>query len=394
MREAYSLEQPTTFTYLTTQIYKICSATIVVLFIYILCSAAFAEETCDTVVEKIVQNRIKIHSGYATIDFTRMELKGDIKDNSSYKMKIWFTKDSYRCDLTQFGSTAAFSDIGFNKIQCWNCERPDHYLFALHSPFSAELSKIDDRTKFLKTMNVDLRVFGTDATNYPNFGSKFNDVGLEIKNRLLTNNYHNYTLEKDQLRDNVYLIKSVLRTVSAKKTVSVDAGKNYFINSILVESNRDSTSYETRLSFDNVYEALSGVWYAKDIVFTRSVNNVVVFSEVSSLSDVHLNDPVPSTVFTIAGIGLSDGTLIRTPTDVGGVSRIKDGKILSGPVYRQQVESKDPPPPFETAPEPIPIPIPVPNAATSQRWPYALGCGVFAIMLVFFLRRLIISRTG
>ena len=48
----------------------------------------------------------------------------------------------------------------------------------------------------------------------------------------------------------------------------------------------------------------------------------------------------------------------------------------------------------ETPPQPIAIPATGPALARSPRWPYALGAAIFAIVTVYFLRRLIISRTG
>ena len=351
----------------------------------------FAQDGVDELADKVINSRMLITSGSMSVENKRDE---ENAKTTTHKLKVWFDSDHYRCDAMQLGENATYSDVGFDKIQCWNCEKKDHYLSAIRGPFTASIKKMDNYTNMLKISTVDMRILGFDAVIFPNFGMRHDNIRTELKNRILTESCTGYKVRK--MDSGLIALQSTYRTVDATRVMEIDPEKNFFITSIRIRSDRNMMHYATDLTVSKVEEIVKDrIWYPLEIKLIMTINNKAVLTEVITVSDLQINNSINANIFTLAGMNLANGTVIKVPDTDGPSHRIIDGKIISGNEYRNQVEvevKKNPQPPSSETP--VIIPVPIPNATPSPRWPYALGAGIFAIVTVFFLRRLIISRTG
>ena len=80
-------------------------------------------ETIELVIDKIVKSRSLITSGQANIEINRIDSENGKHIDTKTKLKIWFDINHYRVDYIQEGDRMSFSDVGYEKVFCSNCEK-------------------------------------------------------------------------------------------------------------------------------------------------------------------------------------------------------------------------------------------------------------------------------
>lgn len=358
------------------------------IFVVFLCASVVrADENAESIVDKVIANRMSITSGSAAINIDTSHVIDDYTRNINYKLKVWFDEQHRREDKLERAEKQTSFIAGYERILCLNCESPGHLISAVRGPVEATFKKMATTDVYLKVTLVDLRFLGIYAVHYPNHGTTNENIAGELKKRLMSPDSHKYTVTKS---GQLYTVESFFRFTGARQQIVIDASKNYLVTSIVRDLNAEGKHIECAFIMSGINEVAPGIWYASVINHVQKENGKQTLCEQYTISDLVINKPIPPNIFTLAGIGLADGTSISTPDEHGQDMKIKGGKIVNASVFR-----RDNSPGVSVAqPSPEPVAVPASTVSTSSRWPYALGAGVFAIVTVFFLRRLIISRTG
>ena len=75
-------------------------------------------------------------------------------------------------------------------------------------------------------------------------------------------------------------------------------------------------------------ETVASLWWPERVEFRRSRNSIVIMEEIAEISNVKLNNRIPSTVFTPEGMGVPAGTpVLDYPPRRGGM-RLWDGNEI------------------------------------------------------------------
>lgn len=145
---------------------------------------------------------------------------------------------------------------------------------------------------------------------------------------------------------------------------------------IVVSGDGPGGAYEASVETEAKRVEGTDLWFPAKVTFLQTIAGKMNRKEVVTVKRASLNEPVDDVNFTLAGMDIAEGTVVRGP--------IENGKVLEWVwqggkrVPRDQV----PPPPPALVPGPDPARQ---NLYTSLAIAFA-GAGIVAF-IVYFLRR-------
>lgn len=335
-------------------------------------------------VEKIaLEARRTIRSIHAILVLDQeLTRKGQPVQRSVRKYEIWMDQEHYRADIIKEGEIKPRSDLGRRAIYCKNCERPGHFVQWVEGLTGVDVVRADSkkaREGFSEA--YDPRLLGyvmSPMSSLTGQGGGAYNLETELSSPALSAR----TLESAEHEGKRALVlRSKYLKTGADRAVWVLPEKGNSIG--LIESSlktNDGVTHGSRLRSDLARDAKSGAWFPKSCVLEWTENGVVTLREVVSVQSVEINQPIDPRTFTLAGIGVPDGTPVLTPESPVIPLEFRNGGI--GP----RIENLNP--------SEVPAPIPVNPSAVSGgfRWWYAVAAGLFVAVGVVLLRRAISRR--
>lgn len=287
---------------------------------------------------------------------------------------VWRQGDRVRTDAFKLASSSHPDSVARRQIRCRNCERPG---YALETMVSANAispvayRKIDAQFDADDYWRIDWRKLGWLDGDFGVYPEWTPDTSLRA-----FRDAPGARVERVQL-DGVPCVR-IARTGWQDTKMSCWLRPDQGMNPVKYDSEPadPKTGIRQTTMIDYARDAGTGVWFPKSVAHTRVSGGIVLHDSRMTVEKAEFNRPIPNEVFTLAGLGLKNGTPIKLPEvkGIGNEPTWQDGKV-----DKERTSSKQAAEYYSKLWEAQTTP-PVPDSPPPSRWPYFTGAGGLALM--------------
>lgn len=284
----------------------------------VLSFAAEPRRQIDELVAKALKSRDGIASYHLVVheETALNAIPGAVKEIRKYRHEVWFANGKNRTDRTILESNVETlsGQIGQRSITCRNCERPG---FAITNNqgdkfvSSLKYEKMDAEFENRDWLHFDWKQMGLLHESLGKYHSRSADSSLRGLQRM----------DKPEVESKIEG-QMTLHTASVSGqpgaiftcTFRPDYSNNpvrYLTRSAVRDPAEKPMEKVTEIEYSNANSA--GIYYPKVIRHRLSQGGVPTFDQTLKFETVELNEPIPVSVFTLAGLALKKGTPIEVP---------------------------------------------------------------------------------
>jgi hypothetical protein len=324
---------------------------------------------------KSVKSRRSLESIYA--EFT-LEISSPSSGNKRIECKQWQSGSKHRRD---FHCLEGCPHLTEQQYSCVNCEKEGWQIFgtrtknraAKHIPIPKDGENPGPSRPF-----PNLLTFGFKASQYSmNHHGPFDSIVGSSDQLESTSSY-------EVISGTNLMKRSYRKTNDVRMTYWLDPDRNFAPVRILLNS--ENLQIETESS--DFQSSKDGHFFPRKIISSQSTSGKVDWTETITLTKLILNEPINTNVFTLAGIGLPNGTYVSQPdytnqkgNRMPGSGVLDDGKIVQ-PKREHIVPLAKPTSPIESP---------------RSSWLYsvvAILCSLFAVFVLYLRRRVSRQRVS
>lgn len=316
------------------------------------------------------------------------------KSGKVLKFEIWQDADHYRADIfTEGGNKKQDMAVGRRHVYCKNCERPGHVI----EYFTDSLVSLSEPgSRYAREL------FGkTGQTFDPRYLGYTHDTFLNTPRPVTAKNLGLAIVSPERTRPTVeaamvdgepaWLVKSTWLRSGAIHRIYILPNKSGSVG--LIEGSGKSENYTFRGRYRSELEqdARTGIWFPKKFVREFFENDVLRDLDTVTVHLREFNQPIDPAVFTLAGIGIPDGTEIYIPEIAPPGKPWPRRQFQGGQIvpYKEEVPAVPPPPAVLTQPRPVDSSV-VPGRF--RLW-YAAAAVLFVGAAVLLIRRAVRRAT-
>lgn len=271
--------------------------------------AGVTTPTAEELETHALQQRRAIMQGSAKVTVSEFTAAGKQPD-FRLEANIWFDRDRLRIDRIQHGTETT---SGYRMIDCRHCEKNGYYLNweELQLPgerLAVSLKPIRAEDPLTQTPLWDLRILGMVPVSFMTSHHFTLDSAIGYVNKKAT------TLTSELYHDELCWRLSYDRPDGSRVSIWFQPSKGNGVARITAEGkDREGKPWRNVVESDLRLSGGQAIWFPHRCEFTYESNGSMIQKEIVELTDVVLNKPIPSEIFTIAGMNIRDGTPIHSP---------------------------------------------------------------------------------
>lgn len=315
---------------------------------------------------------VSLHLQFTTVSSGRGAQEGKLE----VSREVWMDGARTRVD-TVSNSVGLGALAGRRVVECMSCERRGYYLIyyeansilATLSPRAERLS--DNKTSSPEIADTDFRIVGyVPAITGTLYSSRLDRWvgGVDRENVAVT----------DEDLDGAKCTVVRFRRASNKSRVSIWYDKLCGMHPVMfLIDNSASSDIAQLVRMRSTLQLVSkGKWFPRTIRYTEELNDKIQFEEEVIIKQVEIDQPIPNSTFTMAGIGVSDNTIVSVK-GLGGTTQVwRGGKLVPYDEARKEWDNE----------RPAPTPVSLAPAEPARYWLYALACVLALLAAVLALR--------
>lgn len=232
----------------------------------------------------------------------------DRGDESSRKYKVWFDRQRLRIDRMPSSADSPFKPVTL----CKNCEKPG-YCFIWDQAISTTGQALtpqfqSNRSNDSANMLFDVRLIGLMPT-YVDLLYPYNLEALIGSTERVDLSVHNAMLDDAQ----VAVVSFVYRSGSRPRMQYwICPAKGHAVLKAHCRNEFPDGVFEEQIECRYKQYKTTTIWFPEECVYTRKESGKEIGGERLKISDLSLNEVLPESVFTLANIGLPEGTHIHS----------------------------------------------------------------------------------
>lgn len=310
----------------------------------------------------------------------------DVSETAVFE--VWKQGDRTRTDFRKLGSDPPAVDDGHRSVVCRNCIRPGYAAHAGINPgggyfMSVTFHKLDAQYDREDEFRIDWK--GIGLLNGPSADYRTEPADATL---LLFHKLSGVRVEPARV-GTAAVDQLVGSTPSGKTTLRYAVRPDLGGNPVVIEQFSPTDKFTARTSIDYAKAAGTDIWFPTAVRYNRSMGGKTILDEVLTFETVEINQPIPESVFTLAGFGLQKNTPIEYPEikrdgdqplwDGEKVDPTRNARQMVTEAYRADLKGQ----------------VPVPDTPEPGRHlPYYLGGGLLAVVGGVLVARAVRRRTA
>lgn len=301
-------------------------------------SAAPAIPAVAEIEKAALDARLAIRSMYVRLSFDNGTLPPQPGKEYAGVRTVWLDGKKIRSEVVY---SKGPNTVGLREVNCLHCEKDGYGVSWLARPnTAASLHPIGAPGRPGFDQVIDPRLLGY----YPAISAMLRPSQSRL-DAIFSPDRNPPTVATEQLNGTECRVLQWTMKDGLGAAVWVAPSKGNNIVRIKLE---DATSVDLLVSEDVTAVGQSGLWFPRVVRYETYKAGELTRREVVRIEEVRLNEPIDPSVFTLAGLALTEGTYVQTP-DAKQSGFLRDGKIdTSRPKTR--FEDTAPPTPLTAPP--------------------------------------------